>query len=198
MSEVRFPFEWSPEGACSAELLLQYAEVYKDSVEMLLNGMQPRELLHDYQPLPMLFLFRHYIELQLKGLILQMGGEFDPDPDHNLTRLLDTLKGLGSELHLPLCSDIIPRLQNLDAKSTTFRYPFSKDMKRFFQKIGDEKLYMMITTPSSMSKLITDIITELENAEGYCDAARENSDCCQEDVKEGDDAGEYFGCVCQG
>jgi len=172
MSDVRFPLEWSPDWACTAELFLQYAEVYKEAVEVLLNGLQTRGLLHDYQPLPVLFLFRHYIELQLKGLIAYNDGTFENF--HDLAVLLDKLKGLDPAVHLPYCSDMIPRLQKLDARSDGFRYPLSKDMKRFFQKTGDEEFYMMITTLSSMSKLITATIAELENVEGYYDYLKDN------------------------
>lgn len=172
MIDMRFPFEWSPEYAGTAQLFLQYAEVYKEAVEALLNELQARGLLHDYQPLPMLFLFRHYIELQLKGLIAYNNGTVETI--HDLATLLDKLKRLDSGVHLPYCSDIIPRLQKLDAGSDTFRYPLSKDMRRFFQKIGDEQFYIKITTLSAMSDLIATTIAELENVEGYYDYLREN------------------------
>lgn len=179
VSEMRFPIEWSPDYATRAEIFLQYAEVYKEAVEVLLVDLQNRVMHHDYQILPTLFLFRHYIELQLKGLILYNGGM--QEPTHNISVLLDRLQELDSSAKLPNSSSTIRHLNQIDVGSDAFRYPEDKDMRRFFQTIGNEEFYDQITRLSSLKETISTTIGELENLETHYNYLREHwSNSCQE------------------
>lgn len=53
---------------------LAYGEVYKDAVNSLSEQFDKDNVHHDYGILPLLFIFRHYIELKLTGLILYISG----------------------------------------------------------------------------------------------------------------------------
>jgi len=53
-----------------AEVYLQYAAVYKDAIEILLKDFSNHHPPHDYALAPLLALLRHFIEIQLKGIIM--------------------------------------------------------------------------------------------------------------------------------
>lgn len=65
-----YPLDWRPGGATIGESFLQYAHVFRDAIEILFNHFEENKPIHDYALAPVLTLIRHYIELQLKGLIL--------------------------------------------------------------------------------------------------------------------------------
>ena len=87
MFEKRFPLDWKPEHQERGDNYLQYAENYKDSELVLLKEVSLRSSGHDYEILPLLFLFRHYLELQLTGLILY-GSIISPNLRNDLNEFM--------------------------------------------------------------------------------------------------------------
>jgi hypothetical protein len=111
-----------------------YATGYKDAADVLVQRIQERSSGQDTQVYPILFLYRQYLELQLKELIqmarLLLGQEPGFPKDHHIGRLwaicflllkevspddsLDQLKEVGR---------LIDEFATTDPTSQAFRYP---------------------------------------------------------------------------
>jgi HEPN domain-containing protein len=181
LPNVRYPLEYNPSPWNRAEAWLEYAEVYRDAVRVLLSWIKKNQGgYHDYQILPLLFLFRHYLELQLKGMILQRGGTFRPK-EHSLSQLLKLIKLYDTNGYLVESPLIIRQLSALDERSDVFRYPEDTKGKRYFQQTT-VPIYEELTKLFSLSQIIIVTVNELENLEGYFDAVRENQEQASENL----------------
>ena len=206
MSEQFYPLDFKPYKQLGNDYL-QYAHMYKNNVEILLDNLLAQKGYefkvlesrvnsahgHDYEILPLLFNFRHYIELQLTGLILQ-GSIISPnlakDLDefiiqarftHSLTTLLNKFRKIeikekywDQEL-----IKFILTLDKFDLKSDRFRYPENRNGSDFFtqkdkqyQQYND--FYKYIIRSSSLTKIILLIIDTFDNLECYLDIEIEN------------------------
>lgn len=119
-----------------------YIEGYKRAAEIIWQQVEvsPREAGIDYLVFPMVFLFRHYTELCLKGIIAVCSyiktaqGEY---PTHH--SLMDLWRSARSRLEEigPGCSaetldsmaEMIRQLDQIDPGSFSFRYYVTKDLK---------------------------------------------------------------------
>lgn len=182
--------KWQP---CGDNYLL-YANVYKTAVKDLLYNLQNHSgHNHDYQNIPLLYLFRHYIELQLTGLILYgsiISDNLSENIDefiekarktHNLMMLLNKLK----EVEIPnkywnkTVTTFITNLDKLDKKSDRFRYPENSNGQIFYGP--DDPIYktnpMFFVDLNKLDVLAADIdnvIQFLEGMETYFDIQKEN------------------------
>ena len=181
---------------------LAYGEVYKDTVKALLEHFSkepPSEPLFDLEDLddgtydaktgmdvdaqmlpihalgilPIIFLFRHYIELKLKGFILFKGGRIKAK-SHDISELLKQLKTVSkTERISPETEEFIDELQKWDKNSDGFRYPIDTKGRPFFQ--GESTRFLeKINTLSSIRNLIFTVIRDLVNVEGDFDYERDN------------------------
>jgi hypothetical protein len=139
--------KFAPEFLCLSELsgqYLTYGDVYKDAVDHLIKGQEEDGGPHAYGVLPILYVFHHYVELKLKGLILYkclLSGVNNKDESegmkkdrHNLNLLWDRLKKLYQDM--PIQEDaekFILDFGKLDHDAAYFRYPESKKGKRFIR-----------------------------------------------------------------
>lgn len=86
-----YPIDHRPEYAPKADFYIQYAEVYKNAVQLLLKSYIEQRPLHDYSLAPVLTLLIQYIGLILKGIILQCRrGPYKPISTHDLSLLYKT------------------------------------------------------------------------------------------------------------
>ena len=111
-----------------------YAFCYRRAADTLVKEFAVPAIGPHGMFLPILFLYRHYLETTLKGLLLDsadlLGQEVKVPTDHLLTplwkqlraRLERVLPGHGSEW-LDRCGELIEEFQQLDPRSMTFRYP---------------------------------------------------------------------------
>ena len=186
---------------------LLYAEMYKNNVEILLdnllaeNGYEFKVLEeclntahgHDSETLPLLFNFRHFLELQLTGLILFgsiISPKLDRDLDsfieksrtsHSLDRLITKLR----QVEIPksyLDEEIIKFIRvfdKFDGKSDRFRYPENSKGVSFFTK-DDTKFmeysdfYDRIIQPLYLADIISRTIFTFKNLESYFDIQIQN------------------------
>ncbi|MCJ7504173.1 MAG: hypothetical protein MUP80_14110 [Acidobacteriia bacterium] len=120
-----------------------YVEAYFQAARKL-SSEAPSSAVFNYSGLPILFLYRHFVELVLKAslnalveLIREHSGSFDfPIREiHHLNSLLDDLRTLHEaakpylgDLELPSkqARDFIRELSDYDEKSYKFRYPHPK------------------------------------------------------------------------
>ena len=183
--------KWQPRG----DNYLNYANVYKTAVQILLDNLQNTGHDHAYQNIPLLYLFRHYIELQLTGLIFYgsiISDNLSEDIDefmkearesHNLMKLLNKLK----EVEIPdkywnkTVTTFITNLDKLDNKSDRFRYPENRIGQEFY-KSGDSIYQNNKTFYNDLNRLdilatrIDEVINFLEGMETYFEIQKENYD----------------------
>lgn len=168
---------------------LAYGEVYKSALKSLMvnfertdeevqkeitNNVDPDILLlpeHDYGIAPLSFLFRHYIEIKLKGLILYKGVDFELT--HDINKLLDDLKNLvdSERLSDETCL-VIEEFQKLDENSDGFRYPYTTRGKPSLQNNNDVLKYF--NSLSTFKEMVEFVMDDLTNLEGDIDAEKEN------------------------
>ena len=119
-----------------------YIEGYKMAADALIEGIhENRGRGIDFLVFPVCFLYRHYIEIQLKELIHTFGllhdkpeaKEYLSKPRHSLKDLWQKFKEMNVELDqidpddLQRMNEIIVELDAFDPGGTTFRY--HKDIK---------------------------------------------------------------------
>lgn len=180
--EKRFLIQWFPERAKKYEQFYEYAKMYREALFTLVKEMNrehnfldenasdlsPAVLAgHDYGILPAMFLFRHHVELQLKGLVLHKGGTLDEvDKIHGIGEILVLLE---SKTEIPRISEkskkIIQELHRLDTTSQGFRYPYDKHGKRFFEETSNDDLVQANIMEEFMDR-VEMVTRDLENQEG--------------------------------
>jgi hypothetical protein len=111
-----------------------YAAGYKMAADLLSSRLRDRGVVTEHVCLPVLFLYRHYVELSLKALLLDLGELTDhvepTSTRHPLQPLwkkfVDRARASGIAGADPWLDQIgawILELDALDGKSFTFRYP---------------------------------------------------------------------------
>ena len=112
-----------------------YAQSYKDAGDRLVEYTQTDKTSINFLVFPILFLYRHYLELALKQIILAATKYIEKEQgdiftNHDLSKLWKRTKDLISEIKMDIqCDDIIAvenqilQFYQLDASSQTFRYP---------------------------------------------------------------------------
>lgn len=119
---------------------LLYASSYKVAGDVLVNQLPPGSGQQDTLVYPILFLYRHYLELHLKvtiGTLRRLVGESHEIPaGHKIEGLWQTLIGLHRQARLkPPATSLVDlgRLINefgkIDPASTAFRYPVDMEGK---------------------------------------------------------------------
>ena len=146
-------------------LIIHFEKTDKELQEIINHDIDPAILLlpeHDYGIAPLSFLFRHYIEIKLKGLILGYYSCFKPT--HNIKTLLDKLKPLvGPERFSDETCLIINEFQKLDKNSDGFRYPYTvKDTPSLQDKNDFLQYFNSLSTFKDMVTFVVDDLTELE------------------------------------
>jgi len=86
---------------------------------------------------PILFCYRHALEMTMKGLLESYGHRFGvsaPEPNHNLWRLWESCKAIFAQIDNEnsaadtlIVEKLIKEFHDLDARAEAFRYPVKKD-----------------------------------------------------------------------
>jgi hypothetical protein len=179
-----YPLDYKPDHAKQSEQYLQYAEVYKDTIQLLLKGYLERPPIHDYSLAPILALLRQYIELQLKGIIMYPEETHEPIVSHDIISLYEkahkkiqekyNLKELGEPN-----DDVVKFLRSLgefDPRAQAFRYPTRRDGTDFFSESEEMDAWLrerIISLPL-LNDVAEKIIGDLEGIEGYLDLKKWN------------------------
>lgn len=117
-----------------------YSQAYKDAADILVEHTKKDKTSINFLVYPILFLYRHYIELALKELIYVASQYLEKEQSafnsHDLIFLWNKAKKLISELNIDIIDiseDDIKAVENqikqfneLDKSSMTFRYPVDK------------------------------------------------------------------------
>lgn len=115
-----------------------YISGYKEAGDTLVNSVADRSGSADTLFFPIVFLYRHYIELRLKSLLHDghrlLDQANDQKPEHRLSKLWPKVRAIlvelwpdGSEEDLATTDSLIAQFERIDPRSTTFRYPRGLD-----------------------------------------------------------------------
>jgi hypothetical protein len=178
-----YPLDYKPEEANQSEQYLNYAEVHKDAIQILLKEYLQHPPMHDYSLAPILSLLRQYIELQLKGIIMYNDHTHETIVSHDIISLYEKARKTIEEMYgsgeLGPCDEDVVRfissLGKFDPKGQAFRYPKRKDGKDFFSESErmDAWLRERIISLPLLNDVTEKIIGDLEGIEGYLDLKKE-------------------------
>lgn len=171
----------------NAQNYLAYGQVYGMTVKTMIEHFEkPTEKLlteadasgradvsllpsHALGILPLVYNFRHFVELKLKGLILMKGEGVENT--HDIYRLLQKLKEVSGTTRIsPKTDEVIKKLQESDNRSDAYRYPYDVRGERHFRE-NNEFLKSVNNFEEFKSDVLT-VMSDLENVEGDFDAEK--------------------------
>ena len=182
------PLDWIFRGETRAQLYLERAEGFREVIEAILETFTKIPPLHDYSLGPVVFLLRHWIELQLKGIIVYVTEPADHESikGHDIAQLYKLAtkitKDFASNRNLDWpCPNskverLISLLGNYDSKGEVFRYPETLDGESVFQEPMDNDLYDMVMTVEGLTESCSLIFGDLDGLEGWMDNIKENEE----------------------
>ena len=111
-----------------------YIVGYKDAADLLVKTVASGQGTADSLIFPIVFLYRHYIELRLKSLIEDgrrlLDHEYNHKSEHQLSKLWPPVKDILLEVfpdedkkQYDAIDSLIEQFENVDPRSTSFRYP---------------------------------------------------------------------------
>ena len=195
-----FDLNWRPPWGSKGGDYLAYAEVYQDAIEILLKNIE-NMVGHSYQPLPLLYLLRHYMEIRMTGLIIYSKpfslGYKDIEKflknkrkSHDLLKLFQKLKECEHYLKFPKKFEyFLKNLDSFDKKSDRFRFPEDSKGKSYFRKDApNKKFFVILNDPASLKRYITVVIENLGGLKNHFENVKEgkeiedemNRECNQE------------------
>jgi hypothetical protein len=179
MSYPYYYLIYKPKGSTTAQGFLAYADVYRTATENLLKEYLENPPRPVFSIAPLLYLLRHYIELQLKGIIKLVESSYKPE-GHDVKALYEKamnvidkkygLEELGQSDSD--CERFIKILGETDASLA--RYPQRLDEEDF---AIDGWLKDRIYTLEAFKDIAEKVISSLEGVEGFLDMKHGN---CQE------------------
>ena len=111
-----------------------YIVGYKEAADSLVDSIANRKGSADSLVFPIVFLYRHYVEIRLKSLLLDgsrlLDREHKQKPEHQLSKLWPKVRSILDELwpnekgeDLEAMDSLIAQFEEVDPRTTTFRYP---------------------------------------------------------------------------
>ncbi len=152
-----------------------YRVGYLDTARDTASALRKRDGTNE-SAMPVLYLFRHYVELALKD-ILAAGGAFaidlaDKKFGHNLAALWGEVAKVLNNFNFETTvgqHSVINELVELDARADAFRYALDKAERQQFERIGSVDLDSLLTAIEDLSKFFERVLDKLEEAEAEMD-----------------------------
>jgi hypothetical protein len=160
---------------------------YKEAGDSLVNSVADRSGTADSLIFPIVFLYRHYIELRLKSLLNDgsrlLDKEHKQKPEHQLSKLWPKVRNILVELwpdenkdDLAVFDSLINQFEQVDPHSTTFRYPKDFDgnnsLKVDFPIVNLRNLKEVV---GAMTTILEGSAAAISENQGYKDDMQ--SDC---------------------
>lgn len=151
-------------GSCH-NTLARYAVAYKSAADVLVKSAVKGDVYLDLAVYPVVFLYRQYIELSLKDLIVTINRINCACAAFPNTHKLDVLWGVvrnglvdvyGSEApqEIDFLNDCLEELHRHDENSTAFRYPFDRDGKPYLEELAYVNLSHLMETMGRISSFL--------------------------------------------
>lgn len=123
-----------------------YADGYRMAAEDLCNLVLETEKSIDFYVYPIIYLYRHYIELRLKEILDHSSQLLDEDFDlpktHDIkvcwTKVRKTIISIWPEEEEDTLNEmetLIDAINNIDKKSDAFRYPIDRNLNHHLQDV---------------------------------------------------------------
>ena len=113
--------------------LVLMADGYKTAGDLLVKAAKRGPIERDTLVFPIIFNYRHFLEISLKYLLATYGGAVGIAPNwksHNLEMLWESILELFDKYHLPdtdgmsaIVGKIVMEFANIDPNSYAYRYP---------------------------------------------------------------------------
>jgi hypothetical protein len=124
--------------------LRHYAEGYYRAANILINELKgDRKNPANILVYPICFLYRHYIEIALKGIIdqhIKLGHMEESKYGHDIMYLFKIVTKLRKDYDITnfpkKITQIIEDFYEIDRTSQSFRYPFDRNKRFFFNEHG--------------------------------------------------------------
>jgi len=174
-----------PDGTADSIL---YIEGYRRAAEYLVAEVQASARNQDFLVYPIIFLYRHYLELILKSIISDSQELLDepkkPRISHCLQDLWPEAKGLLRKIHsFKTCKEtqhldhVIAEFAKLDPTGETFRYPFTLEGETLLSGLKHINLRHLADQLKKVSDLLDGVSmgvsaaldTKYEVARYYCE-----------------------------
>lgn len=164
-----------------------YIVGYKEAGDSLVNTVADRSGTADSLIFPIVFLYRHYIELRLKSLLHDglrlLDREYKQKSEHQLSKLWPKVRDILVELwpdenkgDLAALDSLINQFEQVDPRSTTFRYPKDFDGNNSLQmKYPRVNLRNLKEVVGSMAIILEGSVGAISEYQGYKDDMQ--SDC---------------------
>ena len=131
-------------GSYFSSNLRYYAEGYYRAANILINELKSdRENPANILVYPICFLYRHYIEIALKGIIdqhIKLRHMEKSEDNHDIMRLFKIVTKLRKDHDISgfpkKITQIMKDFYEIDRTSQSFRYPFDKKKRFFFNEHG--------------------------------------------------------------
>lgn len=118
-----------------------YVVGYKEAADALVETVSMRKGTADSLVFPIVFLYRHYLELRMKLLLEEgrrlLGVDHKAVAEHDLSVLWPKVRGILTDIFpnsdqsdFDAIDALIEQFKQVDPRSTSFRYPNKKDGKR--------------------------------------------------------------------
>lgn len=107
---------------------------YKEAADSLVDSIANRKGSADSLIFPIVFLYRHYVEIRIKSLLHDgsrlLDREYKQKSEHQLSKLWPKVRSILDELwpndevgDFKAMDSLIAQFEEVDPRSTTFRYP---------------------------------------------------------------------------
>jgi hypothetical protein len=142
-----------------------YADGYKEAAEIVVGHAISRRAANDTLVYPILFLYRHYLELRLKELIASgsvlIGKRIRPPADHRLDNIWGVCRPILKKISpqepansFKTIGECIKEFARFDASSQSFRYSRSRNGQRSLEGVTHINLRNVRDTMSKVSGLL--------------------------------------------
>jgi hypothetical protein len=178
---VRSGVDWQHNACvdCHAPTLGNYAAKFKDAADVLVREAAAGNATLDSVIIPIMFLYRQYLELTLKEIILfgreVVGtGKGYPTNEHDLKALWDETLSLltahyGSRVP-PEMANVTPCIEDLhsyDPKSFSFRYPTDKQGKPYLKEVRHINIRNLYEVMDRLASFLDCMSNDLGEAYDY-------------------------------
>jgi hypothetical protein len=163
-----------------------YIKGYKEAADLLVESVATGEGTADFLIYPIVFLYRHYLELRLKSLLHDgnrlLNRYYKQKSVHSFSKLWSEVRKILVELwsneegdQLKAMDSLIEQFQTVDPNSTSFRY--AKDLKgENSLKIGSRVLNLR-----NLAEVVKAMSTILDGSATAISVYQENKDEMQSD-----------------
>lgn len=158
---------------CYTPTLGSYAAKFKDAADVLVRQAAAGDATLDSVIIPIVFLYRHYLELTLKEII-RFGrevvgtGKGYPTNEHDLTKLWKETLSLLTQHYGPQVppetANITPCIEDLhayDPRSFSFRYPTDKHGQPYLKEVRHINIRNLYEVMERLASFLDCIATDL-------------------------------------